>query len=70
MTAAESKLDYIVRAKESLRADPRAKTWEEKVRSIERMRAAAKSARLGMTLTLASKSASENGRTKAAEESS
>jgi hypothetical protein len=39
MPAAESKSEYIARAKALLRADLRQKTWEEKVRAMERMNA-------------------------------
>jgi hypothetical protein len=37
MERAETKAEYIVRAKAMLRADLRAKSWPEKVRSMERM---------------------------------
>ncbi len=39
MASAESKPEYVARAKALLRADLRAKSWEEKVRAIERMNA-------------------------------
>ena len=35
------RLEYVIKAKASYRADARAKTWEEKVESIARMRRAA-----------------------------
>ncbi|MBI5627265.1 MAG: hypothetical protein HY935_08750 [Nitrosomonadales bacterium] len=35
------RLEYVIKAKASYRADARAKTWEEKVASIARMRRAA-----------------------------
>lgn len=34
------RLEYVVKVKASYRADARAKTWEEKVESIARMRRA------------------------------
>ena len=36
------RLEYVIKAKASYRADARAKTWEEKIESIARMRRAAK----------------------------
>jgi len=53
MTTEQEKLAIIVNAKERYRNDARALSWEEKVASIERMREAAKKARLGMSATLA-----------------
>lgn len=35
------RLEYVIKAKASYRADARAKTWEEKIESIARMRRAA-----------------------------
>ena len=35
------RLEYVIKAKANYRADARAKTWEEKVESIARMRRAA-----------------------------
>jgi len=35
------RLEYVIKAKAGYRADARAKTWEEKVESIARMRRAA-----------------------------
>jgi hypothetical protein len=55
MAENESRLEYIQRAKVSLREDLGAKSWVEKVRSIERMRSASKLAREGMAKTLAEK---------------
>jgi hypothetical protein len=49
MERAETKTEYIVRAKGLLRADMRAKIWPEKVRSIERMNEATKLARKAMS---------------------
>ncbi len=51
MERAETKSEYIVRAKALLRADLRAKSWPEKVRSIERMNEATKLARKAMSAT-------------------
>jgi hypothetical protein len=48
MERAETKAEYIVRAKALLRADLRAKSWPEKARSIERMNEAGKIARESM----------------------
>lgn len=44
------KTKYNARAVEQMHTFLREKTWEEKVRSIERMRAAARSAREAMRL--------------------
>ena len=41
-------LALIVAAKESLRAEQRVKTWEERVRAIARMNAASKQAKARM----------------------
>ena len=49
MERAETKTEYIVRAKALLRADLRSKSWPEKVRSIERMNEATKLARRAMS---------------------
>jgi hypothetical protein len=35
------RLEYVIRAKASYRADARSKTWEEKIESIAKMRRAA-----------------------------
>jgi hypothetical protein len=48
MNQAETKAEYIVRAKALLREDLRAKSWPEKVRSIERMNRAQRVAREAM----------------------
>ena len=53
MERAETKAEYIVRAKALLRADLRAKSWEEKVKSIERMNVAGRIAKEAMRRTLA-----------------
>lgn len=53
MERAESKAEYIVRAKDSMRNYLRAKSWPEKIRSIERMNRATRLAREGMKRTLA-----------------
>jgi hypothetical protein len=53
MKTEQEKLAFILNAKERYRNDARALSWEEKVASIERMRDAAKKARLGMSETLA-----------------
>lgn len=42
MKRAETKAEYIARAKALLREDLRARSWEEKVRAIERMNQAKK----------------------------
>ncbi len=52
MERAESKIEYIVRAKALLRADLKAKSWPEKVRAIERMNEASRKAKEGMRRTL------------------
>jgi hypothetical protein len=54
MERAETKSEYIVRAKALLRADLRAKSWAEKVRSMERMNEATKLARKAMHVAKAS----------------
>jgi len=48
MERAETKAEYIIRAKALLREDLRAKSWPEKVRSMERMNEAGKLARAAM----------------------
>jgi hypothetical protein len=48
MDIAEEKLEFNARAKASMRAFLRSKSWVEKVRSIERMNAAGKIAREAM----------------------
>lgn len=48
----ESKAKYIVRAKALLRADLRARSWPEKVRTALLMYAAQQSAQQAMRLTL------------------
>jgi hypothetical protein len=55
MAPAETKIEYIVRAKALLREDLRAQSWPEKVRAIERMNAAMKIAQQGMREALARK---------------
>jgi hypothetical protein len=45
---AETKTEYIVRAKAILREDLRAQSWPEKVRAMERMNAAKKIAQQAM----------------------
>ena len=50
----QENLQFIVRAKDGYREDSRAKTWEQKVASIELMREAAKKARQSMTISLPS----------------
>ena len=40
MAATKAKLEYVVRAKASLRADLRTQSWVDKVRAMERMREA------------------------------
>ena len=55
MALAETKIDYIVRAKAILREDLRAQSWPEKVRAIERMNAAKKIAQQAMREALARK---------------
>ncbi len=51
MERAETKIEYIVRAKALLRADLKAKSWPEKVRAIERMNEASRKAKEGMRRT-------------------
>jgi hypothetical protein len=53
MASAETKSEYIVRAKALLREDLRAQSWPEKVRAIERMNAAKKIAQKAMREALA-----------------
>ncbi len=53
MAPAETKSEYIVRAKAILREDLRAQSWPEKVRAIERMKAAKKIAQQAMREALA-----------------
>jgi hypothetical protein len=60
MERAETKAEYIVRAKALLRADLRAKSWAEKVRSIERMNAADRIAKEAMRKTLAREPAEDS----------
>jgi hypothetical protein len=48
MERAETKSEYIARAKASLRADLLAKSWPEKLRASVRMRVAGKAARDAM----------------------
>ena len=48
MAPAETKVEYIVRAKAILREDLRAQSWPEKVRAIERMNAS----RYGLTASI------------------
>jgi hypothetical protein len=48
MQHAETKAEYIVRAKALLRADLLAKSWPEKLRASVRMRVAGKAAREAM----------------------
>ncbi len=55
MAPAETKSEYIVRAKAILREDLRVQSWPEKVRSIERMNAAKKIAQQAMRDALARK---------------
>jgi len=47
----EEKMAFNLRAKASMREFLRSKSWEEKVKSIERMNKAGKSAREGMKKT-------------------
>jgi len=58
MERAETKTEYIVRAKALLRADLRAKSWPEKVRAIERMNEVSKIARASMKAARAKASGS------------
>ena len=51
--------EMIRKSEESMRAYLRAKSWPEKIRSIERMRAADRSAKAGMKETLARRAAEE-----------
>ena len=51
------RLAHNLRVKALLRADLHAKTWEEKIASIERMNEAGKIARASMKKTLAEKAA-------------
>jgi hypothetical protein len=60
MERTETKAEYIVRAKALLRADLRAKSWVEKVRSIERMNAADKVAKEAMREALAREAADDS----------
>jgi hypothetical protein len=55
MAPAETKSEYIVRAKAILREDLRAQSWPEKVRAIERMNAAKKIGQQAMREALARK---------------
>jgi hypothetical protein len=55
MARAETKSEYIVRAKAILREDLRAQSWPEKVRAIERMNAAKKISQQAMREVLARK---------------
>ena len=55
----EEKMAFNVRAKASMRAYLRSKSWVEKVRSIERMNAAAKVARKAMQETIARQSSTD-----------
>ena len=43
----QERLDFVVKAKAAYRRVARAKTWEEKISSIERMRKASKIAKAG-----------------------
>ncbi len=64
MAGAETKVEYVIRAKASMREFLRSKTWVEKVESIERMNAAGKIAREGMRKALAERGEQEQATTK------
>jgi hypothetical protein len=61
VATSEAKIAYVRRAKESLRADLRAKTWEEKVRAIERMNEMSRVAKEAMRRALTKEAAGASG---------
>lgn len=50
MKPANQNLNFVIQAKSEYRRAAHAKTWEEKIESIERMRAASKLAKQSMLL--------------------
>jgi hypothetical protein len=50
MKQSNPKLDFVIQAKANYRDIARAKTWEEKIESIVRMRNASKMAKQSMSL--------------------